>query len=195
MVSLGQMRGIPLTLRALVLVPLLAAGVDLTRATVVCGARAETCLEAAGRGWLGPAGAVLAILYALGLALWVARLARGGATTARAGSSLARAWLTGTVGVAAACAGQALLAGALDGSAPLGGGWAATFALCVAAGGVVALALRVAPAAGALVRELRPSAPLALAPAALSPAFPLLPARAIGAPRTAATAGRAPPGS
>ena len=53
------LRRIPLTLRALVLVPLLAVLVDAMRATLACGPQAETCLEAAGRGWLGAAGLAL----------------------------------------------------------------------------------------------------------------------------------------
>ena len=44
------MRRIPLTLRALVLAPLLAVLVESARATLACGPRAETCPEAAGRG-------------------------------------------------------------------------------------------------------------------------------------------------
>ena len=100
-----------LTLRALLLVPLLAVGVDVVRATVVCGPRAESCLEAAGRGWLGPAALVLLALYAAALAVGVARLARGGPVAARRPrGSFARLWLVGSAGVAAACAGQALLA-------------------------------------------------------------------------------------
>ena len=63
------MRRIPLTLRALVLVPLLAVLVDQARATLACGPQAQTCLEAAGRGWLGSAGSALLLLYAVGLAL------------------------------------------------------------------------------------------------------------------------------
>ena len=59
------MHRLPLTLRALVLVPLPAVGVDLARATLACGPRAESCLEAAGRGWLGPVGVVLVLLYAV----------------------------------------------------------------------------------------------------------------------------------
>ena len=74
------MRRIPTTLRALVLVPLLAVVVDMARATLACGPHAETCLEAAGRGYLGTAGVVLIVLNALGLGLWVAKgaTARGG---------------------------------------------------------------------------------------------------------------------
>ena len=68
----AQMRRIPLTLRALVLVPLLAVLVDSARATLACGPQAETCLEAAGRGWLGAAGLALLGLYSVVLALAVA---------------------------------------------------------------------------------------------------------------------------
>ena len=59
------MRRMPLTLRALVLVPLLAAVVDMARATLACGPHAETCLEAAGRGYLGSAGVGKALAEAL----------------------------------------------------------------------------------------------------------------------------------
>ena len=111
---LGSMRRMPrppLTLRALLLVPLLAVGVDLARATLACGPRAESCLEAAGQGWLGAAGSVLLVLYAIGLALAVGGLARGGPAGRAPG--FPRLWLIGTAGVAAVCGGQALLAGAL----------------------------------------------------------------------------------
>src|SRR5215213_8009212 len=114
------MRRIPPTLRALVLVPLLAVLVDSARATVACGPQAETCLEAAGRGWLGAAGIALLGVYSVVLALAVARIAGGAA---------------------------------------VGGGWLELAGFCVAAGGVIALTLRVAPAAAALIRDLRPSAP------------------------------------
>ena len=63
------MRRIPLTLRALVLVPLMAVLVDAMRATLACGPQAETCLEAAGRGWLGAAGLALLGAYSVVLAL------------------------------------------------------------------------------------------------------------------------------
>jgi hypothetical protein len=186
------MRRIPLTFRALLLVPLLAVLADQAWATLVCGTRAETCLEAAGRGWMGPAGIALLVLYALALALWVGRAARGG--SAAAGTpSLGRLWLTGSGGVAAICGGQALIAGAIGGPGSLGGGWLGLLALCIAAGGLIAFALRAAPAAAALVRELRPRAPRARLSLALAPAFPALPVLAIGAPRTPATAGRAHP--
>jgi hypothetical protein len=57
------------------------------------------------------------------------------------------------------CGGQALLAAALGDGAALGGGWAELLPYCVLAGGVLALTLRAAPAAAALVRSLRPRAP------------------------------------
>jgi hypothetical protein len=188
------MRRIPLTLRALLLVPLLAVLVDQARATVVCGTQAETCLEAAGRGWMGPAGIALLVIYSLALALWVGRSARGGAG-APAPVSFARLWLTGSAGVAAVCGGQALIAGAIGGPGTLGGGWLGLFVLCVVAGGLIAFALRAAPAAATLVRELNPRAPRPLLQLAIAPAFPALPVLVTGAPRTPATAGRAPPAS
>ena len=188
------MRRIPLTLRALVLVPLLAVLVDMGRATLACGPHAETCLEAAGRGYLGTAGVVLIVAYALGLALWVGRLAGGGGG-AHPGVSTLRLWLVGSAGVAAACGGQALLASATGDPAALGGGWPELIVSCLVAGAVIAFALRAAPAAAALVGELRPAAPrlsLALAPAQTFPALAALPP---SSPRTPATAGRAPPAS
>jgi hypothetical protein len=186
------MRRIPLTIRALMLVPLLAVAVDQTRATLVCGPRAETCLEAAGRGWLGLAGIVLLLLYAAALAVWVGHAARGDGAPG-APPAVGRLWLLGSAGVAAICGGQALLAGAIGDPTALGGGWLELIALSGAAGGVVALALRAAPAAAALVRELRPAAPRLPHALALAPSFPALPVRPARAPRTPATAGRAPP--
>ena len=186
------MRRIPTTLRALVLVPLLAVVVDMARATLACGPHAETCLEAAGRGYLGTTGVVLILVYALGLGLWVARLARGRGDTPGSESVL-RLWLVGSAGVAAVCGGQALLASATGQAAALGGGWPELLAFCLAAGAVIALALRAAPAAAAWVADLRPAAPrprLAPAPVQSFPALAVLPPIS---PRTPATAGRAPP--
>jgi hypothetical protein len=141
---------VPLTLRALFFVPLLAAGVDQVRAAALCGSDAQTCLEAAGRGWIGVWGVALIALYALVLGLLVARAA---APVAR--PSFARLWAVGTAGVAAACGGQALVAGTLGGGA-LGGGWLGLLVLCVVAGAVLAAALRAAPE---VARALRPVAP------------------------------------
>jgi len=187
------MRRIPLTLRALVLVPLLAVLVDSARATLACGPQAETCLEAAGRGWLGAAGIALLGVYSVVLALAVARIAGGAAGRSGRPLPLARLWLTGSLGVAAAVGGQALLAGATGDGAALGGGWLELAGFCVAAGGVIALTLRIAPAAAALIRDLRPAAPrIGLGPPP-EPTVPLLTVHTAAAPRTPATAERAPP--
>ena len=151
------------TLRALALVPLLAVGVDQARAVVWCGADAQSCLEAAGRGWIGAWGIALVALYSLALAFLVVRGVRSGPRT-----SFQRLWAVGTAGVTAACGGQALIATALGG-APLGGGWLGLLLLCVAAGALLALVLRAAP-------EL-PGAPRltgALRPHFLAPADPAL---------------------
>src|SRR5215213_8139784 len=107
MMQLAPMR-LPLALRALLLVPLLAVGVDQARATIACGTRAQSCLEAAGQGWLGTAGSVLLVLYAvaLALALAIAGACRGRATHAGRAPGFLRLWLIGTAGVAAVCGGQ-----------------------------------------------------------------------------------------
>src|SRR5215213_11154242 len=103
-----RMARLPLTLRALLLVPLLAVCVDRARATLACGSRAQSCLEAAGQGWLGAAGSVLLVLYAVGLALAlaIAGACRGRATHAGRAPGFLRLWLIGTAGVAAVCGGQ-----------------------------------------------------------------------------------------
>jgi hypothetical protein len=147
------------TLRALALVPLLGGAVDQTRAVVLCGSGAQDCLEASGRGWLGAWGIALVAAYTIALALLVARGARPGSR-----SSFARLWLVGTAGVAAACAGQALIAHALGG-APLGGGWLGLLALCAVAGAVIALALRTAPELPHAPRPATRSNPLRITPA------------------------------
>jgi len=176
------------TLRALLLVPLLAVGVDQTRAVVLCGSDAHGCLEAAGRGWIGLWGIALIALYSLALGLLVARAAREPAAPR---PSFAHLWAVGTAGVVAACTGQALLASALGGSA-LGGGWLGLLALCVVAGALLALALRVAPALRSALHTAapRPSA----APPALWLSPPPLFAAAGGTPARRPR-GRAPPQS
>ena len=151
------------TLRALALVPLLAVGVDQARAVVWCGPDAQSCLEAAGRGWIGAWGIALLALYMLALAFLVVRGVRSGPRT-----SFLRLWAIGTAGVAAACGGQALIASALGG-APLGGGWLALLVLCVLAGALLALALRVAPALPAAPRPVAALRTAFLAPAAPAP--------------------------
>ena len=59
----------------------------------------------------------------------------------------------------ASCGAQAACAALLGGGSALGGGWLGLLALGMLAGGALALALRVAPAARALARSLRPAAP------------------------------------
>ena len=168
------------TLRALALVPLLAVGVDQARAVVWCGPDAQSCLEAAGRGWIGAWGIALLALYSLALALFVVRGVRN-----RPRTSFLRLWAVGTAGVAAACGGQALIATALGGQ-ELGGGWLALLVLCVVAGALLALVLRVAPE---LPRAPRPAAALRTR-LRLTPAPPA-PRRGFAIARPAR--GRAPP--
>ncbi len=168
-------------MRLLLLLPLLVTGVDLTRATVLCGPDAQTCLEAAGRGWMGVAAVVLVPLYAALIALALSRAARGLGAPA---GSFRRRWALGTGAMLVATLGQAALSGA-----EVGGAWPALLALCAAAGALVAAALRVRDA----VADLRPAAPrppaapLALLLAGLEPA--------LAAPRaaTAPVRGRGPP--
>jgi hypothetical protein len=180
----STMRRVPPSLRALVLLPLLAVAVDQARATLACAPGAESCLEAAGGGWIGAAGLILLVLASGALAFGIARAAAGGG---------ARGWLAGTLGVAALCGGQALLAGTTGDLAALGGGWLELLGFCAVAGAVLALALRVAPEAIRLVLASGPSAPRPDLALALAPAFPALPVRPASAPRSPATAGRAPP--
>jgi hypothetical protein len=169
----------PTPLHALALVPLLAVAVDQARAVVWCGPDAQSCLEAAGRGWIGAWGIALIALYSLALALLVVRGAR---LAPRA--SFRRLWLLGTVGVTAACGGQALIATALGG-APLGGGWLAMLVLCIVAGALLALVLRAAPELPSAPRPAARLAQLRLTPA------PPAPRRGFAIARRAR--GRAPP--
>jgi hypothetical protein len=187
------MARVPLTLRALVLVPLLAVASDQARATLACGPRASSCLEAAGQGWLGSAGTLLLVVYAACLALAVGRVARGWVPRAGRAPGLLRSWLVGTAGVAAVCGGQALLAGALGDGAALGGGWMELLAFCAVAGAVLALALRVAPAAAELVRRLRPAAPRLHVAAPVAVGLPAAPSVRPRSPLALATPGRGPP--
>ena len=89
---------------------------------------------------------------ASGLALLVARLAG-------AAPGFARLWALATGAVWLSCGAQAALAAGVGAGSALGGGWLGLLALGVLAGAVLALALRVAPAARSLVRSLRTGAP------------------------------------
>jgi hypothetical protein len=184
------MHRVPLTLRALLLVPLLAVLVDQTRATLICGEGAESCLQAAGQGWLGSVGMVLLVVYALAGALCVGHLARD---TGGRPVSFVHLWAVASAGVGAVCGGQALLAGALGTGAALGGGWALLLVLCVVAGGLIALALRAAPAAAAFLLSLQPRAPRPRSATLLAFAAPAASSRRPTALLSLATAGRGPP--
>src|SRR3954470_4774817 len=95
------MHRVPLTMRALFLVPLLAVAVDQARAGLVCGSRAETCLQAAGQGWLGGAGVALLCRSSLAAAVRLAHLARGDPSASTQTASLLPLWVVASGGVAA----------------------------------------------------------------------------------------------
>jgi hypothetical protein len=180
------------TLRMLVLMPLLAVGVDVTRATTACGAHAQTCLEAAGRGWLGPVAVVLVLAYALGIAGLAVRALRPGAARIAPTPSFARLWGIATAGLALISAGEASLARVAGDGAALGGSPAGVLALCVCAGALLALLVRLGAQAAEAV------AGLARAPRLSAPALRDVPVLAVaaGAPRSGAprrARGRAPP--
>ena len=141
---------LPLTLRALVLIPLLAVGIDQMRVSFVCGPDVRSCLETAGNGRFGLAAVAILALYASAIAALVARLAQ----RRRAPAFL---WMVATAAVYAVCGGQAVLAEVFGGGALLGGGWLQLAALGAAAGAVIALALHAAvPAARELIHKLAP---------------------------------------
>jgi hypothetical protein len=144
---------IPLTLRALVLVPLLAAAVDQARVSLICPPGARSCLESAGQGRFGTAALLLMLTYTGAIGILVARLARG----RRSSPTL---WIVATAGLWAACGGQAMLGSELGaGAAVLGGGWTEALVLGAVAGALLAFALKAVPAARDLLLALRPSAP------------------------------------
>ena len=187
--SVAPMTRLPLLLRALALVPLLAAAGDLARATLACGpAGGSSCLEAASGGSLGVAAIALLVVLGVAVALGLARLAARGV-------SFPRLWLLGTGAVAAVCGGQALLAAATADPALLGGGWSELAVFCVAAGALLAATLRLAPAAAALVREWQPSAPRIVLIPVMASRRPLSPAAQRQLLAALSAPGRAPPRS
>ena len=143
---------LPLTLRALVLVPVLAALMDQARVSLVCPPGAQSCLETAGQSRFGLAAMLAVVTYTSVIAILIARLARGRRTSPLL-------WIVATAGLWAACGGQAMLVSALGGGAVLGGGWLQLLAFGALAGAVLAFALKALPAARELIRSLRPSAP------------------------------------
>jgi hypothetical protein len=159
---------LPLTLRALVLVPLLAVGVDQLRVSVVCGPDVRSCLETAGNGRFGVAAVLILAVYASAIAALVARVAR----RRRAPWLL---WLVATAGVYAVCGGQALLADIFGGGALLGGGWLQLAAFGAAAGAVLTLALHAVPAARDYIHRLAPRLPRVLEFTVVGPTAPATP--------------------
>jgi hypothetical protein len=140
---------LPLTLRALVLIPLLAVGVDQLRVSFVCGPDVRSCLETAGNGRFGLAAMLILAVYTTAIAALVGRIAQ----RRRAPALL---WIVATAGVYAVCGGQAILAELFGGGALLGGGWLQLAAFGAAAGAVLALALHALPAARELIHRLAP---------------------------------------
>jgi hypothetical protein len=183
--DVNVMRHLPLPLRALVLLPLLAVGADQTRAAVLCGPRAQSCLEAASSGW-NAVGILALLLYGAATALLVAR-------AAGTAPGFGRLWALATAAIWTSCAAQAALATSVGAGSVLGGGWLGLLALGILAGAALALALRVAPAARALVRSLRAAAPR-LQPFAAIASRPLQrSSMGASAARLRLTRGRAPP--
>ena len=125
-----------LTLRMLVLVPLVAAGVALTQATAACGTRAQECLAATGHGWVAPVAVLLVVLAAIGAGLLLVRARPPRAT------SFGADWALATAGV-------------LISSAAVGGGSLSAVVLSALGGLLLAAVLRAADAAAGL----RPQAP------------------------------------
>lgn len=169
---------LPLMLRALVLVPLLAAGLDQARVSLICEpGSARSCLDAAGSGRFGLAGMLLLLVYVLAVAGLVGRLARGRSAL----------WMVAIAGVWAAIGGQALLAEILGGTVILGGGWLPLVAFAAAGGALLSLALRSAR------KLLRISAPRLVTRVALvlHGSTPALSAPPLRSPRV--SRGRAPP--
>ncbi len=118
---------LPLTLRALVLVPVLAAVMDQARVSLVCPPGAQSCLETAGQSRFGLAAMLAVVTYTSAIAILIARLARGRKTSPLL-------WIVATAGLWAACGGQAMLVSALGGGAVLGGGWLQMLAFGALAG-------------------------------------------------------------
>jgi hypothetical protein len=142
----------PLALRAIVLLPLLAVAVDQARVSFVCGPDVRSCLATAtsGSGRFGLAAIGVLALYTAAIAGLVARVARRR-------TAPALLWIVASAGVWAAIGGQAVLADALGGPAALGGGWLHVVAFSAAAGAVLACALYAAPqAARGLIHRLAP---------------------------------------
>jgi hypothetical protein len=147
---------------AALLLPAGALTVHALRYLLVFGGGTREELAHTGHGYLGLLAPVVALLAAAGIGLLIRRLSRAwrtGEDKARRTSG-ALTWLALSAALAALYVGQELLEGVLAAGHPGGlagvfgdGGWMA-LPLAVAIGGLLALALRGANAAAALVARL-----------------------------------------
>jgi hypothetical protein len=178
---------------------LLAAGslaVHQLRYAAGYGSESSRALADQGHGYLGPAGAVIALLLAVALGVFVGALLRGRHSAGRH-ARFRSLWLVATASLSAIYVGQELIEGALADGHPEGlagvvahGGWLA-FAVAAAVGALVALAMRGADAALAAARAGRA---LSLArPAAPPVLLPLPQLRRPAAPCAASPPARGPP--
>jgi hypothetical protein len=140
------------------------------------GGESSRALADQGHGYLGAAGAVIALLLAVALGAFLGSLLRRrppGAGQPRFG----RLWLAAAGSLSAIYAGQELIEGALSSGHPegvagvvAGGGWTA-FAIAALVGALIALAMR---GADAVLGTTRPARHIALRPPATNPILPAL---------------------
>ena len=180
---------------------LLAAGslaVHQLRYAAGYGGDSSRALADQGHGYLGAAGAVIALLLAVGLGAFLGALLRSRPLDARQ-PRLGRLWLAASGSLAAVYAAQELVEGALSPGHPGGlagvaggGGWTA-FAIAAVVGALIALAMRGADAA---LAASRPSRPIALRPPPARPFLLSMPHLAGPAPALASSPpARGPPAS
>ncbi len=192
----------PLRIRAAALMPAAVLTVHQLRFQLAFGADANAKLASEGHAYLGAFAPLAAMLVAIAVGLFLARIALaargGGAPGAPGGLSFRRAWPLAAVALLTIYCVQELGEGILLSGHPCGfagvfgeGGWLAV-PLALALGAVVAAALRVSDAAVAWVaaRASRPQPTPAPPRRALRPA-PVF--RFAPQPLAAAAAGRAPP--
>ncbi|MDO8184252.1 hypothetical protein Q7L71_01600, partial [Conexibacter sp. CPCC 205706] len=175
--------------RGMALLPLAALAVHQLRYALAFGADASQRLAEQGHAYLGSVEAVAVMLCAVTLGSFLTRLASAWTSGAAASGpaaarhGLLKLWAVAALVLAAVYSGQELLEGMLTAGHPPGlegvlgnGGWLMV-PLSVAVGGLLALLLRGAQAALALVRGVRAARPAA------SPAAPAVPRPATVAPR------------
>ncbi len=197
----GLERLVPIRWRAAALLPAAALVVHQLRYALAYGDESGHQLAAQGHAYLASYAPVAAMLVAVTVGLFIARLAeawRGGAADDVRGRTFAQVWLLTAFALVSIYAGQELLEGLLASGHPggligvFGGGgwWAIPVALAVAA--IVALALRGARAAirWATSHQRRRKAARAPATAPRPPRAPFVPRLA---PLASTAAGRAPP--